>query len=592
MATLCDRRGAGLGLRHLSLTLWFCPLVLFVGLGLSLTGALAAEPASRESLEKLKLADYHGQEISLADYESKPILVVAFIGTECPLARLYAQRLSEISEQYGEKGIVVLGSASNVQDHLSKVALYARQHAISFPILLDTQHELADLLAARRTPEVVVLDANRKVRYRGRIDDQYAVGVQRSSAQTEYLTDALEQLLAGQEVTVPETEPVGCFIGRRQRIEPQGPITYTRHVAEILNRRCVECHREGEIAPFTLGSYADVLGWESTIAEVIQEERMPPWSANPSYGHFANDARLTSDEKAILLTWIDNGCPEGDRADLPEPPQFTSGWRIPEPELVIAMRDEPFEVPATGTVAYQHFEVDPGFTEDKFVIAGEARPGNRSVVHHIIAYVRPPDHGETNNPGRMLIGYAPGNPPVVLGDGDAILVPKGSKIVFELHYTPNGRVQTDISRIGLRFAKKEDVRRLVHGGAVVNSEFQIPPGAANYEVTAENTLPHAIRLLSLTPHMHLRGKSFRYEAHFPDGRQEILLDVPRYDFNWQLRYELAEPLALPPGTKLRCTAHFDNSVENPHNPDPQKAVRWGAQSWEEMMIGFYNYDLP
>jgi peroxiredoxin len=558
-------------------------------LTLGLASSLAALEPTAAAFRSLQLADYHGQTVRFEDYDDAPYLVIAFLGTECPLARLYAPRLSELSRQYEGRGVAFVGSASNVQDHLSKVAVYAQQHGINFPIVLDSQQQLADLLAARRTPEVVVLDADRKIRYRGRIDDQYAVGVQRSTAQSEYLAAALDALLAGQEVPLTETEPVGCLIGRRRTVQPQGSITYSRHVADILNRRCVECHREGEIAPFSLTSYRDTIGWESTMAEVILDERMPPWSANPAHGAFRNDARLTDDEKATLLAWIENGCPEGDPADLPAPPQFVTGWGMGEPDLIIPMRDEPFEVPATGTVAYQHFEVDPGFAEDRYVIAGEARPGNRSVVHHIIAYIRPPGHDDQKKLGEMLLGYAPGSPPVQLLDGDAIRIPKGSKILFELHYTPNGRPQSDLSSIGLRFADQKHVQRLIRPGAVLNTEFEIPAEAGNHEVVAEQVLDRDIHLLNMSPHMHLRGKSFRYEAFFPDGRHQILLDVPRYDFNWQLRYELLEPLLLPKGTRIRCTAHFDNSSDNPHNPDATQPVRWGAQSWEEMMIGFYNY---
>ena len=256
------------------------------------------------------------------------------------------------------------------------------------------------------------------------------------------------------------------------------------------------------------------------------------------------------------------------------------------------MRDEPFDVPATGVVDYQHFEVDPGFTEDKFVTSVEARPGNPEVVHHIIAYLKVPGEKKKRGLGAMLVAYAPGAMPLVFPEGAAALVPKGSTFIFELHYTPNGFAQSDRSYFGMTFTDEKNVNRLIGGGEAMNPEFEIPPGESDYVVTSTERARKDITLLSLTPHMHLRGKSFRYELRYPDGREENLLDVPKYDFNWQLRYELAEPLHVPKGSVLTCTAVYDNSEENPNNPDPTRTVTWGEQSWDEMMIGFFNYMTP
>jgi peroxiredoxin len=563
-----------------------------LGLVIPAVAAADAESSIGRAIEAISLPDYHGQLRSLDEFGEARAIVVAFLGTECPLARHYGRRLGELAAEFEERGVVFLGVDSNVQDSLTEIAAYANRYEIPFPILVDPRQQVADLLGAERTPEVFVLDQNRIVRYRGRVDDQYGIGVQKEAPQRRDLADALEQMLDGQPVTVTRTPTVGCLIGREREIEPHGKITYSSHIADILNRRCVECHRDGQIAPFSLATYDDVEGWEAMIAEVVQEGRMPPWSANPAHGTFRNDARLTDQEKQQLLTWIENGCPLGDPAAVPEPPQFADGWRIPQPDQVIYMADEPFDVPATGVVDYQHFLVDPQWDEDRYIVAAEARPGNTEVVHHIIAYVRVPGEERRRSLGSMLIGYAPGSPPLEYPEGTAIFVPRGAQLLFELHYTPNGYAQSDRSYIGLTFTDKKNVKQVVRGAHVAEGEFEIPPHVSDHLVEADRPLEREIDLLTLTPHMHVRGKAFRFTAHYPDGREEILLDVPRYDFNWQLRYELAQPKRLPAETVLHCQARYDNSSENLNNPDPEATVTWGEQSWEEMMIGFYTFTTP
>lgn len=538
----------------------------------------------------MKVADFtldncYGKPVSLHELADKKLVVIAFLGTECPLAKLYAPRLSELETRYGSRGVAIVGINSNKQDSLRELVDYAQRHELNFPLLKDLGNRVADAMGAERTPEVFLLDQERVVRYHGRIDDQYGVGYSRDKSIRADLAMAIDQLLAGQPVEVAETEVMGCHIGRGKTIEPRGEITYTEHIAPILAARCVSCHREGEIAPFTLDTYSDLMGWEDTILEVIEENRMPPWPANPEHGQFSNDARLSDGEKELIATWIKNGMPEGDPANLPELPEYTVGWRIPEPDQVVAMGDTPFKVPAEGVVDYQRFVVDPGWVEDKYIYAAEARPQNRSVVHHILVYLIPPGSRRADL-RQVVVGYSPGSLPVHLTDGVAMHVPAGSKLLFELHYTPTGHEQTDLSYAGFCFTDKEAVTKHLQGRIAINHRFKIPPGDANHTVTADYHVQSDELLLSMTPHMHLRGKAFRYEAIYPDGQTEILLDVPAYDFNWQLKYELAEPKLLPAGTRVRCTAVYDNSKYNPSNPDPTRTVGWGDQSWDEMMIGF------
>lgn len=549
--------------------------------------AATTQAAAPLQIEEFTLASHRGVEWSLSDVGEHDLVAIAFLGTECPLAKLYGPRLSELQKKYADKGVTFVGVNANTQDSMTEMTAYVARHEISFPMLKDVGNRVADQFKAERTPEVFLLDQNRKVQYRGRIDDQYLVGFARDKVRRHDLAIAIDELLAGKPVSVAHTEPLGCHIGRVQKIKPHGNVTYANQIARIFNKHCLECHRAGEVAPFTLDSYEATIGWEDTILEVIADNRMPPWFANPDHGKFRNDARLSPEEKKMIRTWIDNGMPEGDPSQMPKPPEFVTGWRMPEPDQVIKVRDTPFDIPAEGIVDYQYFTVDPGWDEDKYVVAAEARPDNVAVVHHIIAYIIPPgSDGRRGKDRRMLVGYAPGSMPNIRDEGTAMLVKAGSKIVFEMHYTPNGKKQTDLSHIGVKFTDKSNVRRLIHGAAIANSKFKIPPHAANHLVEKDLTTTQDYLLLSMTPHMHLRGKSFRYEAFYPDGEHEVLLDVPRYDFNWQLSYELSEPKLIPRGTVLKCVANFDNSENNPVNPAPHKTVTWGDQSFEEMMIGF------
>jgi peroxiredoxin len=542
-----------------------------------------------KKIDNFSLPDYRGKTHSLADNQGKPV-VVAFIGTECPLAKSYGPRLRELAAEFEKQGVMFLAIDSNQQDTLTEIGAYARGAEIAFPILKDNNNEIADRFGAVRTPEAFLLDKDHVIRYWGRIDDQYGfktgAGYVRPKLNERSLANAVVEVLQGKPVSKSVTKADGCFIGRVTKTKPHGEVTYSNQIARIMENRCIECHRKGEVAPFTLTSFDDTVAWSETIREVVNEGRMPPWFADPRYGQFSNDCRMSDEEKKQIATWIDNGCPEGNRDDLPEPRKFVEGWQIGEPDQVVYMRDEEYHVPTEGTVEYQFFSVDPGWTEDKWVQATEARPGNRAVVHHIIVFVQPKDGGDFGGRGGIG-GYAPGMTPSLNPPGTAVFVPAGSKLVFQLHYTTNGVAQDDRSMIGIRFADQKTVKRLIRGGMVGDLAFKIPPGESNYEVKARHLFLKDTLLVNLTPHMHLRGKDFKYEAEYPDGTREVLLDVPAYDFNWQIRYLYKEPKLMPKGTRLHCTAHFDNSADNPANPDPTKTVTFGDQTWEEMMFGFY-----
>ncbi len=372
-------------------------------------------------------------------------------------------------------------------------------------------------------------------------------------------------------------------------------VTFTKNVAPILYKNCAECHRPGEIAPMSLLTYQEVRPWAKSIRERIVEGSMPPWSADPKYGHWANDPRLSKQEIETIVEWVNAGAPKGDDKDLPPAPKFAEGWTIGTPDAVIQMSEE-YTVPADGTVPYLYFSMPTGFTEDKWIQAMEIRPGNRSVVHHVIAYAQeaiskdtnPGGEGEIRGGRTQIGGITPNKTGVTYGPGTAKLIKKGSSIVFQMHYTTNGQVTKDRTKIGFVFAKEPGKKMVVTGNAL-NARFVIPAGDGNYEVKSSKTFDEDVLITSFMPHMHVRGKAFTYTAVYPDGRSEILLNVPKYDFNWQHTYIPKEPIALPKGTRLDCVAYYDNSANNKFNPDPTKPVRWGDQTWEEMMIGWFSY---
>jgi peroxiredoxin len=557
--------------------------------------ALAATPQTPlgKKVDNFTLRDYHGQPHSLDQARGK-VVVLAFLGTECPLAKIYSSRLVEIAAKYEPKGVVFLGLDSNRQDAVTEIAAFARAHKIGFPILKDLNQQVADAVGATRTPEVVVLDAKGAISYRGRIDDQYGfqstVSYQKKGSAENNLVDALDALLANKAIPKAEVAAAGCLIGRDLAPQTDSEVTYSNQIARIMNANCVFCHREGQIAPFTLTSYDDVAGWASMIDEVVRLERMPPWHANEKFGHFKNDARLNEADKATIAKWVSNGAPEGNSKDLPEPPKFATGWMIPQPEQVLYMSEKPFDVPATGVVDYQMFVADPGWKEDKWITAIEPRPENPAVVHHILMFVLPPDGNISQGLGSgndFLGAYAPGLRPEPLEPGLARFVPAGSKLIFQMHYTPNGTAQKDRSYCGFVFANPKTVKKEVRVNSALNAVFQIPPGQGDFPVAARHIFRDDTILLTLMPHMHLRGKAFRYEVTYPDGKKEVVLDVPRYDFGWQTSYRLTEPKFLPRGTRMDCIAVFDNSPDNLNNPDPTKTVSFGDQTFEEMMIGFF-----
>ena len=379
------------------------------------------------------------------------------------------------------------------------------------------------------------------------------------------------------------------------------PPTWSRDIAPIVQRRCESCHRPDQAAPFALQSFEQFQGRAKTIARVLQDGIMPPWKADAKYdGVFANERRLPNHEKEKILAWIEQGMARGEPAEDPPAAVWPVGWSMGEPDVVLSMEHyedgrplppEGFAVPKEGVVEYQYFKVETSWKEDRWLQAIETRPGSVDVVHHVLILIQDPKRPSSQLDFRTYLGVAvPGDTSSRYPQGYGKRLPAGATLVFQMHYTPNGKERFDRSSVALQFCDETPEFEVVTS-AVLNDEFRIPPGAEDHEVRAELTLAEDTGLVALFPHMHTRGKDFRYVAHLPDGSAEELL-FAHYDFNWQESYVLPDPLPLPAGTRLECIGHFDNSAANPNNPDPSAWVSWGDQTFEEMFIGYYDIVRP
>jgi hypothetical protein len=399
------------------------------------------------------------------------------------------------------------------------------------------------------------------------------------------------------------------------------PVTFSKEIAPILYAKCATCHRPGEMAPMSLIHYKEVRPWAKSIREKVVSRDMPPWYADPNHGEWANDTSLTAAQIETIRAWVDAGAKEGDPKQLPAAPKFADGeWKFGNPDVVLSMTEEA-KIPADGSVAYRYYVIPTNFTEDKYVQFAQIKRGEPSVVHHVIVSSREPGNtplppaGEirfdrqqfnpeagreaqransqgTRSSDGQIIGWAPGMSPLILKPGQAKLIKKGSVLIFQMHYTTNGVPATDRTSVGLWFAKEPVEKRVITRGISTDArKLVIPPGEANFESRSSFTFTEDVHIDLFMPHMHVRGKDFEYKLVYPDGKEKILLRVPKYDFNWQLSYFAKEPIAVPKGSRLECVAHHDNSTNNKYNPDPKATVRWGDQTWEEMMIGWIDYTL-
>jgi thiol-disulfide isomerase/thioredoxin len=556
----------------------------------------ALPTARADSIRNFELKGLDGKTLALADLRDARVVVLAWTAPGCPVSMVYAPRIAALAKEYAPRGVRFVGMDSNLDEDLGELAAHVKAAAWDFPVLLDADGAVAQRLGAATTTAVVLLDANRRVRYRGAVDDQYDVGGRREKVAHAWLVDALEAVLSNQRVATEATEAPGCpltFARPEAAVPPDAP-TWSGDVAAIVHRRCTACHQPHQGGPFSLRTYEDARSRTATLRAAIADDRMPPWHAAGAKGTWANDRRLDPEEKRALLSWIDGGAPAGDPAKAPAPPPVPSkdAWDIGAPDAVFTFaKAQP--VPAEGVVPYRFIEVPTSFDEDRWVSALEVRPGAPDVVHHVLVAALPPSQKKVRRAAfaphnGFFAAMVPGARGMRYPDGTAKRLPKGSTLLFQMHYTPNGVAQEDLTSIGFVFAKQKPEREVFTAGAFA-IKLEIPPGDPKYVANAVLPVPWDVRVLTFMPHMHVRGTSFRFAAARLGEPEKVLCDVPRYDFNWQTPYRLATPVAIPRGSFLHCVATFDNSEGNPYNPDPTATVRWGDQTWDEMMIGYVDY---
>ena len=536
----------------------------------------------------------------LSDFADAPATVIAMTGTRCPLCLKYSPSLAAIEEEYRDRGVRFVFVNPNKSEDLGRLHDAVMTHAFRGPYIRDEDRLIPFALGVKTTTEVFVLDRSRTLVYRGAVDDQYGFGYSLEAPRKTFLKEAIDSVLAGTTPRISATTSPGCELSlRNDSTEAHAAeVTYHRQIARIINRNCIECHRDTGIAPIPLETYEQVRDYAGMIRSVVDRGVMPPWFAAPLVNkdhdavlplqhlplqHWANERLLSVTEKADLFAWIDADTPEGDADDAPVAKRFTEGWLIGEPDAVFEFA-QPVPVQATGVMPYENITVETNLDEGKWVRAIEVRPGNRSVVHHVIVSLESDSDDERS--GYWGI-YVPGNSTLDYPEGYAKWLPAKAKLRFQMHYTPNGTATEDSTRIGIIFAK-EPPKHEVKVAGIVDPNFTIPAGASNHAVTAKLNVPDNVEVLGFLPHMHLRGKAARYEL-IRDGETETLLDVPHYDFNWQLLYRLAQPRVLQPSDTIRYTSWYDNSADNLANPDPARDVRWGQQTDEEMHLGYVEY---
>jgi len=553
----------------------------------------AADPAptkpSPAEVINFAMLDQRGQLFELRRATAK-VVVLVFTANECPVSRQCVPRLRSLREKFSAQDVqifMVNASPSNDRKSISKEM--SSLGAWHIPVLKDDTQGVARYLGVKCTGETFAINTRDwGVFYHGAIDDQLIEGAKKGETSDRYLEQAVNEFLEGKPISKPSTVAHGCVIKFQGDDAPDfTPVSYVNEVASILERKCVHCHSPGNIGSWSMSNYKKVKGMSSMIEEVLLARRMPPWDADPAIGRFANNCSLSIPEAQTLQRWVHQGAPRGNGNDPLEtnPPKPPADWPLGQPDLILRLPNVE-QIPATGVLDYRHIEVVAGNTNELWVGGVWVKPGNNKVVHHVIARVK---DGRKDHLGQreMFAGWAPGATRGFFPEGSGKLIPADAKFDFEMHYTPNGAPQTDQTEIGLYLLKEKPSKRF-ESVPVVNTTFEIQPGDPNSTAQGMYGFTRGATLHSVTPHMHLRGRSMKFEALFPDGKRETICSVPRYDFNWQLTYVLEKPKKIVPGTWALLSGSWDNSTRNPANPDPKKTIHWGDQSFDEMFLGWYN----
>lgn len=564
--------------------------------------------AAEAKLPQLVLTAVDGQFHRLGAIEQAPFEALVFLSPECPISCQYVPELNRLHEAYAAQGVRLAGVISDRSISRSQASDFAAEFQLKFPLLLDSSGLLADACQPSHVPEVFVYQRSQLV-YRGRIDNTHAApGTRRQQPTVRDLVDVLDALIAGQAVAFQQTDPVGCRFEPSRPDSSAGSVTYSRDIAPIFHAHCANCHRDGEVAPFTLASYSDAAKRAEWIGEVIESGLMPPWHAKQGHGQFVGERQLADGEIALIKSWVKAGAPEGNPDDLPPLPKFASGWRLGKPDLVVRMSDI-YEVPADGPDEFRNFAIKLDIRERIHVKAIEFRPGNPRVVHHALVLCDPSGRSLERDASDPKPGYpseatgveelvrgaqyldvwAPGVTSQPFPPGVALPVEPGSVLVLNAHYHPSGKPEADQSMIGLYLADESET--ITHPifvdllFTVGSADIDIPPGARGHRVAADFTLPTDIKLIGVFPHMHYLGTEMKAWATRPGGQEDPLIWIEKWDFNWQDKFVYASPLELPKGTRLDLEAWFDNSAENPRNPsNPPQRVLFGEESTDEMCL--------
>jgi peroxiredoxin len=545
-------------------------------------------------VEDFQLIDQNGAAHQLYYYDNATAIVIMTQGNGCPIVRNAMPALRDVRDAYADKGVAFFLLNSNLQDNAKSIAAEVEEFGFDLPVLVDENQLVGESLGVTRTAEVFVIHpTSKKVVYHGPVDDRLHYQTQKAEADNAYLVNALDAVLAGVPVTVAEVEAPGCLVNfpERDRRAQHAQISYHDTIAPLLEERCVGCHTEGGIGPWAMNSYDMVKGFAPMIREVIRTDRMPPWNADPNVGHFQGDKSLRPDEIKTLVHWIEAGAPRGEGPDpLAVPRELPAEWPLGEPDLIVSI--PPFDVPAGGVVDYQYPMVLNPMTEGRWLRAATVNVGARQSVHHVLSGHMaevPENHGPSErNWGVSVGGYAVGAESNIAPENTGSYVPAGGAFGFQMHYTPFGKAVTDDTRIGLYFYD-ETPDLVTHRSVILDVSLEIPPNTGRHVESAYMTFPKDAVLSGAFPHAHYRGQSSTLTLRYPDGKEELILSLPKYDFNWQREYEFAQPIDVPAGSKLIAVYEYDNTPANPANPDPSDQVHWGEQSHEEMLFTAFNY---
>ena len=585
-------------------------LTLLLGLGSQATLAKSTEKTSSHHkgmhasssvegvvgmrVDDFQLLDHMGVAHRLFYYSDAPAIVVMTQGNGCPIVRNAVPAYRQVRDNYQEQGVKFFLLNSNLQDNKTTIAKEVADFGFDIPVLVDENQLVGESLNVTRTAEVFVIDPkSRKIVYHGPVDDRLTYQNQKAKAEFSYLSDALDAIIAEETVKISQVDAPGCIVNfpERDNKERHTNISYHDTIAPILEERCVECHQVGGIGPWAMTSYDMIKGFSPMIREVIRTDRMPPWHSDPNIGSFLHDRSLTSNEIKTLVHWIEAGSPRGEGYDpLADPRESLPDWPLGVPDLILTVPS--FDVPATGVVDYQRPYVVNPLEEGKWLRASTVKVGSRESVHHVLTgYLkRIPKSGQSNEVrwGASVGGYAVGAESMIAREGLGTYIPAGGAIGLQMHYTPFGREVTDTTQIGLYFYDKRPPRML-RNSVIMDFSIEIPPEKANHAETAYLEFPKDAELFYAFPHAHYRGQSSTLAIRYPDGREEMILSLPKYDFNWQRAYEFKDPIKIPAGAKLIARYTYDNSTQNAANPDPSKKIVWGDQSFEEMLYTAISY---